>query len=148
MALSASSGGIGMSDLKVEYEQTISREEAVARLSQLASAFSGDHDAQFPIGRGTVKLDVPGSLRAELEVEVEDDKVEIEIESPGRCRVATASSWRSPRVTRPWPATRRSGRMAHVGQGTPGALGAGEPCPRPGEARALRVSGVFSAVGS
>jgi len=69
-----------MSDVKVEYEQTISRDEAAAWLSQLARAFTGDHDAEFPFGPGTVKLHVPGSVRAELEVEVEYDEVEIEIE--------------------------------------------------------------------
>jgi amphi-Trp domain-containing protein len=69
-----------MSDVKVEYEQTISRDEAATLLAQLARAFSGEHDAEFPFGPGTVKLHVPGSVRAELEVEVEDDKVEVEIE--------------------------------------------------------------------
>lgn len=69
-----------MSDVKVEYEQTISREEAAAWLSQLAHAFASDHDGEFSLGSGTVKLLVPGSVRAELEVEVEDDKVEVEIE--------------------------------------------------------------------
>jgi amphi-Trp domain-containing protein len=69
-----------MSDVKVEYAQTISRDEAAAWLSQLAGAFTGDHDAEFPFGPGTVKLHVPGNVRAELEVEVEDDEVEVEIE--------------------------------------------------------------------
>jgi amphi-Trp domain-containing protein len=69
-----------MSDVKVEYEQTISRDEVAAWLSQLARAFAGDHDAEFPFGPSTVKLHVPGTVRAELEVEVEDDEVEIEIE--------------------------------------------------------------------
>jgi len=69
-----------MSDVKVEYEHTISRAEAAALLSQLAEAFAGDHEAEFPFGPGTVRLQVPGSLRAELEVEVEDDEVAVEIE--------------------------------------------------------------------
>jgi len=69
-----------MSDVKVEYEQTISRDDAAALLSQLARAFHGDHDAEFPFGPGTVKLNVPESIRAELEVEVEGDEVEVEIE--------------------------------------------------------------------
>jgi amphi-Trp domain-containing protein len=69
-----------MSDVKIEYEQTISRDEAAALLSELARAFTGDHDAEFPFGPGTVKLNVPGSVRAELEVEVEDNEVEVEIE--------------------------------------------------------------------
>jgi len=69
-----------MSDVKVEYEQTISRNGAAAWLSQLALAFTGDDDAEFPFGPGTVKLHVPGSVRVEVEVEVEDDEVEVEIE--------------------------------------------------------------------
>jgi amphi-Trp domain-containing protein len=69
-----------MSDVKVEYEQTITRDEAAALLSQLARAFTGGDDAEFPFGPGTVKLSVPGSVRAELEVEVEHDEVEVEIE--------------------------------------------------------------------
>jgi amphi-Trp domain-containing protein len=69
-----------MSDVKVEYEQQISRDEAAVLLSQLARAFTGDGDAEFPFGPGTVKLDVPRTVRAELEVEVEDDEVQVEIE--------------------------------------------------------------------
>ena len=114
MAVSASNGGIRMSDVKVEYEQTISREEAAAWLSQLARAFSGDHDAEFPIGLGTVKLDVPGSLRAELEVEVEDDKVEIEIEFA-------------------WPLPRRNGELVAVAAHD--ATGAGNSAKRANGAR-------------
>jgi amphi-Trp domain-containing protein len=72
--------GVWMSDVKVEYEQTISRDEAAAWLSQLARSFTGEHDAEFPFGPGTVKLHVPGRVRAEVEVEVEDDEVELEIE--------------------------------------------------------------------
>ena len=69
-----------MSDVKVELEQTIRRDEAAAWLSQLARAFAGDHDTEVPFGPGTVKLHVPGSVHAELEVEVGDDQVEVEIE--------------------------------------------------------------------
>lgn len=69
-----------MSDVKMEYEQTISRGEAAALLAQLARALAGDHDAEFPFGQSMVKLHVPPRLRAELEVEVEDDEVEVEIE--------------------------------------------------------------------
>lgn len=69
-----------MSDVKVEYEQTLSRDEVAAWLSQLARALTGDRDVEFPFGPGTVKLQVPGSVRAELEVEVEDNEVEVEIE--------------------------------------------------------------------
>src|SRR5215472_15201798 len=73
-------GGIRMSDVKMEYETTISRTEAAAWLSQLARAFTSGNDAEIPFGPGTVRLHVPGSVRAEVEVEVEDEKVEVEIE--------------------------------------------------------------------
>lgn len=69
-----------MSDVKVEYEQTINRDDAAALLSQLARAFSGGQEAEFPFGPSTVQLHVPGSVRVELEVEVEDGEVEVEIE--------------------------------------------------------------------
>jgi amphi-Trp domain-containing protein len=69
-----------MSDVKLEREETLSREEAAAWLAQLSKAFSGEEKAELPFGSGTVSLRIPGSVRAELEVEVEDDEVEIEIE--------------------------------------------------------------------
>jgi amphi-Trp domain-containing protein len=109
-----------MSDVKVEFEQTISRDEVAAWLSKLARAFAGDHDTEVPFGPGTVKLHVPGSVRVELEVEVEDDKVEVEIEFTwplsqrnGEHRAADAKGASSP----------RSGPTARPGQGTPGTPG-------------------------
>jgi len=113
-----------MSDVKVEFGQTISRDEAAAWLSHLARAFAGDHDAEVPFGPGTVKLHVPGSVRAELEVQIEDDEVEVEIEFTwplsqrngehrARAVAADAKGASSP----------RSGPAARVGQGTPGAPG-------------------------
>jgi amphi-Trp domain-containing protein len=114
-------GGIRMSDVKVEFEQTISRDEVAAWLSQLARAFAGDHDVEVPFGPGTVKLHVPGSVRADLEVEVEDDEVEIEIEFKwplsqrnGEHRAATVAA------DAKGLQARRSGPTARVGQGTPG----------------------------
>jgi len=111
-----------MSDVKVEFDQTVSRDEVAAWLSQLARAFAGDHDAEVPFGPGTVRLHVPGSVRAELEVEVEDDQVELEIEfkwprsqrnGEHRAEAVTADA----KGLQP----RRSGPTARVGQGTPGA---------------------------
>jgi amphi-Trp domain-containing protein len=111
-----------MSDLKVEFERTISREEAAAWLSQLAQAFTGEHDAEFPFGPSTVKLHVPGSVRAELEVEVEDDKVEVEIEFtwplPQRNAELAAAVAHSPRAASSPRAQRatRQGQQAHAGR--------------------------------
>jgi amphi-Trp domain-containing protein len=113
-----------MSDVKVEFEQTISRDEAAAWLSHLARAFAGDHDAGVPFGPGTVKLHVPGSVRAELEVEIENDEVEVEIEftwplsqRSGEHRAAAVA------VDAKGASSPRSGPTARVGQGTPGAPG-------------------------
>ena len=113
-----------MSDVKVEFEQTISRDEAAAWLSHLARAFAGDHDAEVPFGPGRVKLHVPGSVRAELEVEVQDDEVEVEIEftwplsqRDGERRAAAVTA------DAKGLAPRRTGPTARVGQGTPGAPG-------------------------
>jgi len=110
-----------MSDVKVEYEQVIRRDEAAALLSQLAGAFTGDGDAEFPLGPGTIKLDVPGSVRAELEVEVEDDHVEVEIEFtwPLSRRQPTAAAAVEPRVkSAPSGAARANGagRAVHAGR--------------------------------
>jgi amphi-Trp domain-containing protein len=113
-----------MSDVKVEFEQTISRDEAAAWLSHLARAFAGDHDTEVPFGPGTVKLHVPGSVRADLEVEVKDDKVEVEIEFTwplsqhnGEHRAAAVAA------DAKGASSPRSGPTARVGQGTPGAPG-------------------------
>jgi amphi-Trp domain-containing protein len=120
-----------MSDVKVEFEQTISRDEAAAWLSQLARVFAGDHDAEVPIGPGTVKLHVPGSVHAELEVEVEDDEVEVEIgftwprsQRNGEHRAAAVAADGKGASSPP------SGLTARAGQGTPGAPGGSDARPQ------------------
>jgi len=109
-----------MSDVKMEYEQAISRNEAAAWLSQLALAFSGDHDAEIPFGPGTVKLHVPGSVRAQLEVEVGDDEVEIEIEFTWPLSQRTAGTAAAARAARPVSAAPElvngAGQRAHAGR--------------------------------
>ena len=122
-----------MSDVKVEFEQTISRDEAAAWLSQLARVFAGDHDAEVPIGPGTVKLHVPGSVHAELEVQIEDDEVEVEIEFTwplsqrnGEHRAPTVAADAKGASSPPSVPT------ARIGQGTPGAsAGSGARPQRP-----------------
>jgi amphi-Trp domain-containing protein len=113
-----------MSEVTVEVEQTISRDEAAAWLLQLARAVAADHDAEVPFGPGTVKLHVPGSVHAELEVEVEDGEVEVEIEftwplsqRDGEHRAAAVAA------DAKGASSPRSGPTARVGQGTPGAPG-------------------------
>jgi amphi-Trp domain-containing protein len=69
-----------MADIKVERKESISREDAVRWLSQLSDAFADGHDAELPFALGTVSVDIPDQVRAELEVEVDGDEVEVEIE--------------------------------------------------------------------
>jgi amphi-Trp domain-containing protein len=101
-----------MSDVKVEYEQTISRDEAAAWLSQLADAFTGDHDAEFSFGPGTVKLHVPGSVRAELEVEVE-----IEFTWPLSQRKGELAAAVAPGAKAPNRSPQRAGSAGRSGPG-------------------------------
>jgi amphi-Trp domain-containing protein len=69
-----------MAEVKVEHKSTVSRDEAAAFLSVLASALTGDEKTEFPMGPSTVSLTVPEQVRTEIEVEVDGDEVEIEIE--------------------------------------------------------------------
>jgi amphi-Trp domain-containing protein len=69
-----------MADVKVELKESISREDAVRWLSQLSDAFANGHDAELPFAPGTVSIDIPDRVRAEIEVEVEGNEVELEIE--------------------------------------------------------------------
>jgi amphi-Trp domain-containing protein len=110
-----------MSDVKVEYEQTISREDAAAWLSQLARAFTGDNDAEFAFGPGSVKLHVPGSVRAELEVAVEENEVEIEIEftwplSQRNGKPTAAAAVSAKRAASPAQRASATGRLGHAGR--------------------------------
>jgi amphi-Trp domain-containing protein len=69
-----------MANVKVERKESISRQDAVRWLSQLSDAFADGHDAELPFAPGTVSIDIPDRLRAELEVEVEGNELELEIE--------------------------------------------------------------------
>ena len=84
-----------MAEVKVEHKGTVSRDEAAAFLSVLASALTGDDKAEFPMGPSTVSLTVPEQVRTEIEVEVDGDEVEIEIEFS-------------------WPSARAKGRRPKV----------------------------------
>jgi amphi-Trp domain-containing protein len=69
-----------MADVKLERKESVSRDEAAIWLSLLSKAFAkGDH-AELPFGPGTVSLQIPHQVRAELEVEVDGDEVEVEVE--------------------------------------------------------------------
>ena len=88
-----------MADVKVELKESISRKDAARLLSQLSEAFADGHEGELSFGPGTVSMEIPDRVRAELEVEVEGNEVEVEIEfkwqiaGPGtRPAAATAQS--------------------------------------------------------
>jgi amphi-Trp domain-containing protein len=81
--MAVSSGGgkeSAMADVKVELKESISREDAARWLSQLSHAFADGHEGELPFGPGTVSMEIPDRVHAELEVEVEGNEVEVEIE--------------------------------------------------------------------
>jgi amphi-Trp domain-containing protein len=69
-----------MADVKVELKESISRKDAARWLSQLSHAFANGHEGELHFGSGTVSMEIPDRVRAELEVEVEGNEVEVEIE--------------------------------------------------------------------
>lgn len=69
-----------MSDLEFERKQHLTRAEAAAWLRTLADAFAKGGHANLPIGPGTVNVELPEHVDAELEVEVDGDEMQIEIE--------------------------------------------------------------------
>lgn len=69
-----------MSDVKLEHQETLTREEAAAWLHVLARAFARGGEAALPVGATKVELRLPERVDAEFEVEVDGDEVELEIE--------------------------------------------------------------------
>ena len=63
-----------MPEMKFKKTESLSREEAAARLTEIARALS--HGAEFELERGGAKLelDVPDEVTLEFEVEIEDGK--------------------------------------------------------------------------
>jgi amphi-Trp domain-containing protein len=66
--------------LELEERQTISREEAAARLRAIADELASGND--FRIERDGLRFvaKVPATVRLKVELEVEDDRTELEIE--------------------------------------------------------------------
>jgi amphi-Trp domain-containing protein len=69
-----------MSDLEFERKQHLTRGDAAAWLRTLADALAKGGHATLPIGPGTVNIELPEHLDAEMEVEVDGDEMQIEIE--------------------------------------------------------------------
>ena len=69
-----------MDILKIESKETVSREEAAARLRALADGLARHNDVELEWGGKHVRLHVADQVRLEVEIEVDDDETELEIE--------------------------------------------------------------------
>jgi len=69
-----------MSDVKLERKEPVSREDAAEWLELLSQAFAKGSHIEMPFGPGTVTLQIPDRVRAELEIEVDGDEIEVELE--------------------------------------------------------------------
>ncbi|MFI1583654.1 amphi-Trp domain-containing protein [Embleya sp. NPDC020630] len=69
-----------MPDLKFERKSSLSRAEAAALLSALASALTRGGEVELELGSSVLSMRVPDELRTEVEVEADDGEIELELE--------------------------------------------------------------------
>ena len=69
-----------MDIFEVEQKETLSREEAAARLRNIADMLARHNDIEFERGGMRFKVKVPDQVNLKLELEVESDECELEIE--------------------------------------------------------------------
>jgi amphi-Trp domain-containing protein len=69
-----------MDILEIEQKETVSREEAAARLKAFAETLSRNNDLEFERGGMKMKVHVPDEVRLKVELELETDERELEIE--------------------------------------------------------------------
>ncbi len=69
-----------MDILEIEQKETVSREEAAARLRAFAEMLSRNNDLEFERGGMQIKVHVPDEVRLKVELELETDERELEIE--------------------------------------------------------------------
>jgi len=70
----------GMEIMEVSGRETLSREDAAARLRALADMLARHNDIEFERGGLRFKVRVPDEVDFKLEIEMGDDEREIEIE--------------------------------------------------------------------
>jgi len=66
--------------MEVTERQRMSREDAAARLRELADMLARHNDVEFERGGMRFKVHVPDEVDFKLEIEIEDDEKELEIE--------------------------------------------------------------------
>jgi amphi-Trp domain-containing protein len=69
-----------MDIFEVEQKERLSREEAAARLRNLADMLARHNDIEFERGGMRLTVHVPNEVELKIELEVETDKRELEIE--------------------------------------------------------------------
>jgi len=69
-----------MDILEIEQKETVSREEAAARLQAFAEMLSRNNDLEFERGGMQIKVHVPDEVQLKVELELETDERELEIE--------------------------------------------------------------------
>ena len=69
-----------MDILEIEQKETVSREEAAARLKGFAEMLSRNNDLEFERGGMKIKVHVPDEVQLKVELELETDERELEIE--------------------------------------------------------------------
>ena len=69
-----------MDILEIEQKETMSREEAAARLRAFADTLARNNDIEFERGGMHMKVHVPDEIQVKVELEIESDENELEIE--------------------------------------------------------------------
>ena len=69
-----------MEILEIEQKETMSREEAAARLHAFADSLARHNDIEFERGGMQIKVHVPDEINVKVELELETDERELEIE--------------------------------------------------------------------
>ena len=69
-----------MDILEIETKETMSREEAAARLRAFADNLARNNDIEFERGGMHMKVHVPDEIHVKVELELETDERELEIE--------------------------------------------------------------------
>lgn len=69
-----------MEIFEMEQKQTLSREQAAARIRAFAEKLAQNNDIEFERGGVSFKVHVPDEVQLKVELELESDENEMEIE--------------------------------------------------------------------
>jgi amphi-Trp domain-containing protein len=69
-----------MDILEIEQKETMSREDAAARLRAFADTLARNNDIEFERGGMHMKVHVPDEIHVKVELELDTDERELEIE--------------------------------------------------------------------